>query len=303
MKLDMHFHSTLSDGRKNSYEILEDAKEKWLDFLACTDHDIINEDFPILAKNAWINTCEAVEISAHDNNEHLHFTCYSQKFNQKIINILENTRNWRGRKIYKQIELLQKNWFIINNADFYEFYKDKTNLDNLNISHLAWYIFRFEENIKLVKILTWENMTRENFLLRCLKTEGDFSYIWSVLIPEYEPSLELIWKLAKENSAVLSLAHPNFKLTQEEFKSKIEYYLSLWVNAVEINSQATEDRVKLILDFQKIYKYILTFWSDCHFKTYSEDKHSELGFSNPYFSEEITESNFKRFKEKYHNLA
>lgn len=298
MKLDMHFHSTLSDGRKNSAEILREAKEKWLDFVTFTDHDIIHENVDTIAKALyWIDSCEAVEISSYVENKHLHFTCYAGTFNNRVVEILENTRNWRKQKIDKQIELLQKNWFKIDKEEFYEFYRLKTNIDNLNVSHLAWYIYRFEENIKLIKTIIWEDLTREDFLHRCLKTEWDFNHLGSVVIPEYEPGLELVWGLAKENSAVLSLAHPNYKLTQEEFKAKIWYYMSLWVNAVEINSGATEEWVNLILEYQNKYNYILTFWSDCHFKSYEEDEHSTLWFSNPYVVEKVIDENFKRFKE------
>lgn len=300
MKLDMHFHSTLSDGRKTSKEILGIAKEKWLYLAICTDHDIINTELPELLLANWIQSSEWVEISIFDSrfDAHLHFTAYAKKFNQKVVDILSNTRNWRKEKIDKQIGLLQKNWFVIDINEFYEFYKDKSNIDNLNISHIAWYVWRNPENVITAKKLAWEDIDREWFLKRCLKKEWDMSHIWSVTIPEYEPRLEYMWELLKEDNAVLSLAHPNFKLTQAEFKSRIWYYVDLWVNAIEINSKASSDWVELILRYQKKYDYILTFWSDCHFNQYSEDKHSELWAQNPYINELDLNINLLRFRKK-----
>jgi hypothetical protein len=44
-KIDMHFHSTCSDGKNTHEEILEQAKQKGLEFIALTDHDNISGDF------------------------------------------------------------------------------------------------------------------------------------------------------------------------------------------------------------------------------------------------------------------
>jgi predicted metal-dependent phosphoesterase TrpH len=58
MKTDLHFHSKLSDGRITSREIIEIALKKKAEFIACTEHDIINVDFPILAKEQGIESLE-----------------------------------------------------------------------------------------------------------------------------------------------------------------------------------------------------------------------------------------------------
>ena len=63
MKKDMHFHTNLSDGRIGNKEALEKVKLNGLDFAICTDHDIINLDFPSLAHSQGIQSCEGVEIS------------------------------------------------------------------------------------------------------------------------------------------------------------------------------------------------------------------------------------------------
>ena len=52
MKFDLHFHTTLSDGLKTPEETIQIAKKLGLQFLACTDHDIINRQVPKLAKIA-----------------------------------------------------------------------------------------------------------------------------------------------------------------------------------------------------------------------------------------------------------
>ncbi len=199
----------------------------------------------------------------------------------------------------KQIELLSSFWFNINWDSFYEYFAKKwVNVDNFNSSHLSYYVLRDEHNADLLEKLTWRRMEHDEFIKTCLKEKGEFNWIWSVTVPEYEPSLEVCWQFATESRAVLSIAHPNFKLTQEEFKERIEYYLDCWINAVEINSRASEDWVKLILKYQKKYWYILTFWSDCHFKVWDDKEHAWFWFGNKRIDEDLLGVNIYHFKKK-----
>lgn len=288
MKIDLHFHSTLSDGRKTSSEIIRIAKQKKMDFIACTEHDIINTRFPELAIKAWMKSVEAVEISSYDekHDQHLHLTCYSKKFSWRIFDVLKASREGRQVKAKKQIDLLRENGFKINLKDFYDFFENKwVNIENINSSHLSSYIFLFKENIELIEKLTWEKLTRDQFIRECLKDEWRYPFVWAVTIPEYEPEIWFSWILAKENDAILSLAHPNWKLTKEKFEERIGHYIEKWINAVEINSKASKWWVKLIMKYQKIYWYILTFWSDCHFKPYTDGEHWDMWDLNPFIDE------------------
>jgi predicted metal-dependent phosphoesterase TrpH len=58
MKFDLHFHTTLSDGMKTSEEAVKIAQERGLQFMACTDHDLINTQVPEFAKSAGIETVQ-----------------------------------------------------------------------------------------------------------------------------------------------------------------------------------------------------------------------------------------------------
>lgn len=301
MKLDMHFHSKLSDGRKTSEEIIDLAIKRKIGFLACTEHDIINTEFPIIAARFGIKSCEAVEISWTDtkHSQHLHLTCYSKSFSQKTHKILEDSRLGRQRKMILQIELLKNNWFDIEWNSFLEYFKKKwVNIDNFNSSHLSTYVFKNSNNIELLTKLTWEKLDRDLFIKYCLKEEWKYSWIWSVAIPEYEPSLELCGEVAKEDKAILSLAHPNFKLTQEQFIERIWYYMECGINAVEINSKATKDWVHLILKYQKKFNYLLTFWSDSHFKEHDDNEHWSFWKMNRFVNEDIISINLYMLQKK-----
>ncbi|MCK9273000.1 hypothetical protein M0P65_05630 [Candidatus Gracilibacteria bacterium] len=300
MKTDCHFHTNLSDGKFDNAQVIAQAKEKGVKFAICTDHDIINYEFPRLACASGILSYEGVEVSCYDekNDHHLHFTTYSKKFNGKVTKILENTRNGRKTKILSQIDLLKKNGFKIEENEFYNFFAKKTNIDNLNVSHLSSYILRSPENNTLIKKLTGENLNMEQFLLRCLKIEGDLKHIGAVELKGYEPTIAEFGQVAKQENYIFSLAHPNFKMTQEKFRQRIEYYLNLGVNAVEINILADKDWIELILEFQKKFDFLLTFGSDCHFKTARGEKHGGFGDINPHISQELVNLNLEKLKNK-----
>lgn len=299
--IDLHFHSKLSDGRKTNEEIIQEIKEKWLLFAACTDHDYINSDFTKIALANWIGSVEWVEISWVDDaiGKHLHLTCYSRQFKWRIIDILDASRSMKQEKIKLQIDLLVSNWFTINFQEFYNYFEAKgIKMDNLNSWHIATYIFKFPENLALIATMTWDKITTWSFIRRFLKREWDFWFIWSITLPEYEPNIAQLWELARENTAILSVAHPNFKLTINQFKTRIESYLNDWVNAIEINSKARPERVKLILEYKQKYNFLLTFWSDCHFKTFKEDVHWFLWEINPLVDNELLQKSFNEFRQK-----
>ena len=299
-KIDMHFHTKLSDWSRTNEEIIKESKDKWIEFIAATEHDIINDDLVLSARVNWLATTWWVEISSHDDIvtwKSMHLTCYSNDFWKEIRNILENTVINRKLKIRKQIDKLESNWFNINYKKFLRFYRNlDVNLDNLNNFHLEDYIFQNEDNIdKLLLSLVWVKLDRGKFIERCLKRDGDLKHIWWDEVEKYEPSIDIIWKLSKENNYFLSLAHPNFTFrnNEQEFLDFIEEYQDKF-NWIEINSQASEDWVKLITDTSVKYWLILTFWSDSHHKR-KDQKHGDLWDMNEFLTEEIIEENFEEF--------
>lgn len=297
--IDMHFHTNFSDGRLDNKQIIEQVSRNWTRFFVATDHDLINTEFPILAKKNWIESCEWVEISILDNIYwYFHITAYAEHFQWKILKVLEQTRNWRRSKIYKQIELLKKNWIIINEDSFFKFFEDKwINTFNLNIYHLASYIYRFQDNIDIITSIAWEEIDKIEFLKRFLRNEWDFAHIGSAMIKEYTPDIRKVIHLVHRNNWILSIAHPNFSFKIDEYKDRIKYFLDLWMDAIEINSRATQEHIEIAKEFTIDWK-ILTFWSDCHFTPYSEEDHWGFWEVNSNLDSRTIEENLDRLKDK-----
>lgn len=300
-KFDMHFHTTMSDWKLTNEEVIKEAVEKWIDFLSVTEHDIVNTDFVNLAKKKWIDSLEWVEVSSFDNiiaQRSLHITCYANKFNWKLINVLENTRNGKVGKVKKQIDVLRWNWFDIDYDKFIQYFENKWfDKQNLNNSHVSEYLYLNDENVKLVEELTWEKISWWDFIRRCLKTHWDFKHIWWTKVDKYEPTIKEIWEIAKQNWYFLSLAHPNFTFRNdfELFILFIQEYKDI-LNWIEINSLASKEWVEIILKTAKKYNLILTFWSDDHFiRDKVDNVHWNIWDKNPYVSETDIMENFKHF--------
>lgn len=298
--LDLHFHSKYSDWKKNNSEIIHLAKAKNPTFIACTDHDFINDEFVMLAKEKWINTCHSTEISAYDPefDQSLHLTCYARNFNLRIRDILSATRVGRVEKNREKIKKLKLNWFKVEENEFFEYYKQQwVNIDNINIFHIAYYIYLNKENVDFIKTITWENLNPYIFLKRFLKRKWDLSQYWFVSMAEYEPKISDCSELTRENSWIISLAHPNNNLTIEEFEQRIPHYMKSWINAVEINSIANEQWVNVIKKYKEKYWYLITFGSDCHFDDKDDWKHSDFCEQNEFVRDSYRDECFEEFRE------
>lgn len=300
-KIDMHFHSTLSDWNYTNEQIIEEAIEKKLDFIVATEHDIINTEIVKLAKNNWINSLQWVEISTYDDiilNKSLHLTAYANNFNWKIHNILDRNIEWKIDKVKAQIETLKSNLFAIDYDFFIEYYKKRWfDINNLNSYHISEFILLSDENKKLIKELTLEELSIWDFIVRCLKKDWDLRHIWWRELKKYEPTVSELWELAKTDWFFLSLAHPNitFKNDIELFKYFINEYKEI-LNWIEISSIASKDWVETILNTAKKYKLIITYWSDDHFVRDSLDEyHWFFWDKNPYVSDSNIIENFKNF--------
>ena len=300
-KIDMHFHTTLSDWKFTNEQVIDEAKGKWLEFIVATEYDIINTELVNLATKKGIKSIEWVEISSHDDKilkKSLHLTCYANQFSGQIIDILDKSRNGRIEKIKTQIRVLNSNWFNLNYDDFIAYFTSKWfRVDNLNNAHIDEFFFLLYENRKLLSEITGQEIWSPEFIWKCLIPNWEFSHLWWWAVDKYEPTVTEIWNISKESWYFLSLAHPNFTFQEDFdlFKKFIEEYK--WVfNWIEINSLASKEWVQTILETSKKYNMILTFWSDDHFVRDRIDlKHWKFWELNPHMSEWQITRQFKYF--------
>jgi len=302
MKLDMHFHSTKSDGTCSPEERIKQAKERWLGFIALTDHDIISRWFKSQASQVWMQSCESVEISArnYQHNKSLHLTMYANHIQDDIDAILHNITESKSILIKKQIDFLNSKWFQIDIDEFYCFACSWwRTIDNLHRFDIIVYIFATPYNKKHAIFINWDvDISYIDFYNKYMKRWWEeFDKYW-VTIDEYEASLEIVRNIKEKNNAILSIPHPNFtfKWWISEFQNNLEHYINIWgVNALEINARATQEWVKAILEAKDTYWLYLTFGSDCHRIWIPDDKHWDFWEMNPYISEDFIKKSFNEY--------
>ena len=308
-KLDLHFHTALSDGVKYSEELLNEIKKEEYLMLTATDHDIVNREFSQWMKKIWFPTVEGVEISVHDNENEIkeyigkntfHMTYYKETIGNALDEIFQNTRTGRQEKLQVQIEQLQKSGFNISSKDFYEHRESKflgKDKSWYNALFLAQYIYLSEENKKIVSNIFWKEVSSTIFLRECLLSHWKYAHIGTKQIDEYEPTLE---QLAENiHGWILSIAHPNSTfISIESFLTAAKLLIKKYpINAIEINARADEQRVDAIIEFCKMNWLIITFWSDFHRGRWDET-HGTFGETTPHVSEDILKKNCDKFLDK-----
>jgi len=292
MKFDMHFHSNRSDGPNSPEEIIAFAKKWWITFLNFTDHDVLtSQEVLSLAWESDIITFPSTEISAKDYkwDKSLHLTYYAQDVSSNIESILSNTRCKRKEMIWSQLKKLLEKGFQWNMKGFYTYFKWKwRNLETLNKFDIAEYLYTYDENKDLVEEIIWEK-DFISFYRKCLREEWELYREYWDRIDEYEPSVERCWELAWLNEAILSIAHPHYtfsRIWEKWFAELITRYVDMWVNAIEIHSRTPKPWIELIYELKQKYNLLLTAWSDNHWLSDQDNKHSLLWDLNPFLWEE-----------------
>lgn len=299
----MHFHTTLSDWKKSNEEILKMINPKNIDFLAVTEHDIVNSNFKKSLDDLWIPSAYSVKVSACDYSDakSMHILHYSSQINDLLNPRLESIRNARKQKIQLQVQKLIENGFDINYDEIISYYQQKrVNVENLVAYHIAHYIYRKNINLdKITKISGKNNLSADAFYKAFMKRWWEFADIWHVDVGDYEFDIEDFNKIRVPNS-IISLAHPNvtFKNDIDAFAERIAKLVPLWINAIEVNPMATKKYLDVITYFAHKYDLILSFWSDCHFSSTFDWKHWQLFHLNQELSKKQIDDNLYRIKDK-----
>lgn len=307
MKIDMHFHSTESDGRTTKEELLTSAKNKWLDFIALTDHDIVSYWFREEAKKLWISSCQSVEISAYNkaHDKSLHIALYAWEIWKDINGVLENIPKSKALLIEKQIEHLQKLWFYIIPELFYsETCSSWRKISSINKSDLAYFLFKNQHNRDLANQISWRKIhDSEDFYQSFFKRGWEYFDVTSVRIKDYEPHIEDCKSFKEKTDWILSLVHPNVTFKRgwiEEFKKVLPHYIEVgWINAIEINAQATKDWVIAIMEAKSHYWLYITLWSDNHEIWISDRSHWNFWEINTHVNNKaLISSLFSKYRDK-----
>lgn len=107
--IDLHVHTTASDGQYTPLQIIQKASEKKINRIAITDHDTIDglEEAEKAAKIYGIDFVRGTELNINRPNCEFHLLAYGfkeiSKSFREILNFLVENRNRRNEEIIKKM--------------------------------------------------------------------------------------------------------------------------------------------------------------------------------------------------------
>ena len=105
MKVDLHIHTTASDGTSTPQQVVQIAAERKLQAIAITDHDTVGgiEEAKAEGLRSGIEVIPGVEINTDYNHQEIHILGYFIRYNdsqfKERLEILQNARLIRIKKM------------------------------------------------------------------------------------------------------------------------------------------------------------------------------------------------------------
>ncbi len=243
MPVDLHLHSTASDGTLTPFELVNFAARLGFKAIALTDHDSVEGIALALqeAKKHKIEVIPAVELSSDLNGRDIHILGYYINYEQDFF--LEHLKRLRQHRYERAIKMLEKLKELGLEIALKEVLAEARN-GALGRAHLArvmlkkGYIDSVEEAFK-------------RFLGRTAPCYVE-KYIYTP-----EDAIKLILKVG----GIAVLAHPGLS-NVDEF---IDQFKESGLSGIEVyHSEHTSSQVKKYANLAKKNKLIITGGSDCH---------------------------------------
>lgn len=198
-KIDLHIHSTYSDGKLTPKEIINEATKNNVKTIAIADHDTIEaytKDLFEYAKNNNIKLIPAVEISTKASKVGIHILGYNIDINNELLkDKLKKLRNARHDYLYKVANKLKELGYTINIEEL-----DK--IDSVTKAHIAEQIVKNKNNEKLLQKV-FDHIPTKGEFIETIMNENCPAYVKKESITPKEAST-----LIREANGKVILAHP-----------------------------------------------------------------------------------------------
>ena len=247
-KIDLHVHSTFSDGTLTPSELVDHALEMGLSAMALTDHDTVDgiSEAVKAGITKGLEIIPGIELSTFYNNKEFHivglYIDYTDKAFKKELTALRDVRQNRNIQI---CEAFHKLGIEINYDDMLKKYGNIV----ITRAHFADYLLE-------MGLVGSRNEAFDRYL-------GDNR---PCNIPRKKMNPAKAIQLIKSTGGVPILAHPTlYHLGKEQLNKLIEYlYASGLVGIEGIYSTYTMGEELEIKNLAKKYNLILSGGSDYH---------------------------------------
>ena len=250
LRLDLHMHTTVSDGTDTPEEVLEKVKEKGIELFSVTDHDavegcrrvraILKEDDPLFVNGA--------EFTCKDSMGRYHILGYNYQMDSPdILFLVDKAHSQRMSKVHARLDFLKSEFgFDFSKEDLEELLA-RSNPGKPHIANLM---------VKYGYVKTKEEGIRDYINKKKIKS----LYL--------DPS-EAIENIIKAGGIPV-LAHPSYGngedlVIGEEMDERIRHLMDMGLRGVEAYYSGFTDKLQReILTFAEKYDLLVTAGSDYH---------------------------------------
>lgn len=246
--IDLHAHTTASDGEKTPTELIDMALDKNLAAVAITDHDTVDgiKEAYEYSKNKDILFVPGIELEANVEKGQMHILGLFIDFeNEELNNILAKIKEGRNKRNAFFIEEFNKMGFEITLDELKEVSGGKI----IGKPHFAKIFLR--KNYIQTKAEIFDNY----FNKPPLNSVGKASF-----------SPEILIKAIKNANGIAILAHPqSLKLEDDELVEKIKELKTYGLDGLECyHSNQTPEQMARFKEIAKELNLVISKGSDYH---------------------------------------
>lgn len=248
MKVDLHLHSTASDGSFSPKQIVQLALLKKMKAIALTDHDTIDGLYEAKqeAEKWGIEFVPGIEFSTYWKNYEVHILGYFLNLEDpNFITTIQELKILREERNKKIIQLLQNYGIMLDMTSLEKQYPKQS----IGRVHIA------KEMIKNGYVKDMQEAFSKYL------AQGGLAYV-----PKEGLSPHKAIQILKENAAFSSLAHPKFiSKNENEILQLIEELKEVGLDAIEANYAGFKSyEIRKYRSWAKKYNLFITGGSDFH---------------------------------------
>lgn len=211
MLIDLHLHSTFSDGLLTVEQLVKKAKQKKIKFLALTDHDTMAgvQEFQRACVKYKIKGLAGVEVSTNYQGLDLHLVAYHPQHHLRLLlqhlAIQQQKRRQRARVIIQKLK--QLGLFFSQDTE-----RHLLQRQNIGKPHLGRAVLQEKRNRLILKKLFNFHGSLSDFIAKFLDQPGQVAYV-----PKTKISALAAIRLINQTGAKAVLAHPDLDLNKPNF--------------------------------------------------------------------------------------
>lgn len=198
-RIDLHIHTTISDGALSPKEVIDEAYKNEVSVIAIADHDTIdayNNELISYAKSKNIKLINAVEISTKIDKAGIHVLGYSFDLNNKDFKEkLYKLRNARHDYLHNVAKKLNALGYFLNVEEL-----DK--IDSVTKAHIALDVINNEKNKELL-LQNFGHIPNKGEFIETVMNENCPAYVKKETVSPKEAA-----EIIRSANGKVVLAHP-----------------------------------------------------------------------------------------------